>query len=110
MNKIRHLDNVTARWIMKHFYLLFFQIVLFIIFLFWFVNMFGVIDVATDSSNNLTEKALAAQSVNTTIIVFLLLLNSFWMLYMFSYVQRIFGILKDLNFNVNRLRFDNRKK
>ncbi|MCA9399480.1 MAG: hypothetical protein KC618_07010 [Candidatus Omnitrophica bacterium] len=110
MNKIRHLDNITARWIMKHFYLLFFQIVLFIIFLFWFVNMFGVIDVTTDSSNNITEKALAAQSVNTTIIVFLLLLNSFWMLYMFSYVQRIFGILKDLNFNVNRLRFDNRKK
>ncbi|MDO8579925.1 MAG: hypothetical protein Q7S13_00420, partial [Candidatus Omnitrophota bacterium] len=73
------------------------------IFLFWFVNLFKVIDVTFLSrSETIIEKALVTQSVNQTIIVFLLLLNSFWMLYLFSGVLRIRTILKDIQYHLTR--------
>lgn len=105
MSKIRYWDNLTAKWLMRHFYFMFFQIALFIIFLFWFVNMFNVIDIkyqAADSS--VLERAVITQSVNSTIIVLLLLLNSFWMLYIFNGIQRLVNLIKDMNYNINRLR------
>ena len=103
-NKIRQLDNFTAKWIMRHFYVTFFQATLFIIFLFWFVNMFKVIDVSQAPNQNLIERALVTQSVNMTIIVFLMLLNAFWTLYMFTGIQRLSNILRDINYNLSRPR------
>ena len=105
MTKIRYWDNLTAKWLMRHFYFLFFQIVLFIIFLFWFVNMFNVIDASDQvSSSSVLERIAMTQSINTTIIVLLLLLNSFWMLYIFNGIQRLTNLLKDINYNINRAR------
>src|SRR3989338_5932433 len=93
MTKIRYWDNMTAKWLMRHFYFMFFQIVLFIIFLFWFVNMFTVIDTNFRASeSSVMERAVTTQSVNTAIIALLLLLNSFWMLYIFNGVQRAINI------------------
>lgn len=110
MAKIRYWDNLTAKWLMRHFYFMFFQIVLLIIFLFWFVNMFNVIDTNYQvSKSSVLERALMTQSINTTIIVLLLLLNSFWMLYIFNGIQRIMNLLKDINYNINRLRGKNYK-
>jgi len=104
MTKIRYWDNLTAKWLMRHFYFMFFQIVLFIIFLFWFVNMFNVIDVSTQASRPSTlERAAMTQSVNSTIMGLLLLLNSFWMLYIFNGIQRMMNLLKDINYNIHRL-------
>jgi len=104
MTKIRYWDNLTAKWLMRHFYFMFFQIVLFIIFLFWFVNMFNVIDVNYQTSrSSVLERAIMTQSVNATIMVLLLLLNSFWMLYVFNGIQRITNLLKDINYNIHRL-------
>lgn len=109
MTKIRYWDNMTAKWLMRHFYFMFFQAVLFIIFLFWFVNMFNVIDVNYQASkSSILERAVMTQSVNTTIIVLLLLLNSFWMLYIFNGIQRLTNILKDISYNINRLRIRNK--
>lgn len=109
MTKIRYWDNLTAKWLMRHFYFMFFQVVLFIIFLFWFVNMFNVIDVNYQiSKSSILERAVMTQSVNTTIIVLLLLLNSFWMLYIFNGIQRLTNILKDISYNINRLRIRNK--
>ena len=106
--KIRYWDNLAAKWLMRHFYFMFFQVVLFIVFLFWFVNMFHVIDVNSQISpapqTSLLERAMITQSVNSTIMVLLLLLNSFWMLYIFNGIQRITNILKDVSYNINRLR------
>jgi len=48
------------------------------------------------------------QSINTTIIVLLLLLNSFWMLYIFNGIQRLTSILKDVSYNITRLRNQNK--
>ncbi len=103
-NKIRHLDNLTAKWIMRHFYVTFFQMALFVIFLFWFVNMFKVIDVSQAPNQSLIERSLATQSVNMTIIVFLMLLNAFWTLYMFTGIQRLTNLLRDINYNLSRPR------
>jgi len=109
MIKIRYWDNLTAKWLMRHFYFMFFQIVLFIVFLFWFVNMFNVIDVNYQASRSSTlERAAMTQSVNTTIMVLLLLLNSFWMLYIFNGIQRMMNLLKDINYNIHRILTKNR--
>lgn len=105
MNKIRYWDSLTAKWIMRHFYFMFFQIVLFVIFLFWFVNMFHVIDTTNQVNPNIAiEHTASTQNINLTIIVFIMLLNSFWMLYMFNTLNRMTLILKDISFNINRLR------
>ena len=109
MTTIRYLDNLAAKWLMRHFYFMFFQIALFVIFLFWFVNMFHVIDISYQvSRSSVLERAVMTQSINVTIIVLLLLLNSFWMLYIFNGIQRLANLLKDMNYNINRLRDKNR--
>ena len=109
MTKVRYWDNLTAKWLMRHFYFLFFQITLFIIFLFWFVNMFNVIDASDQISNaSILERIAMTQSINTTIMVLLLLLNSFWMLYIFNGIQRLTNLLKDINYNMHRLRTKNK--
>ena len=101
MNKVRYWDNLTAKWLMRHFYFMFFHIVLMIIFLFWFVNLFHVMDVSFSTrEGSFTEEALASQSVNTAIIVFLLILNSFWMLYILNGMQRIMRVLKDIHYSI----------
>jgi len=105
MSKVRYLDNLAAKWLMRHFYFIFFQIVLLVIFLFWFVNMFNVINTSFQIPQSSTlERAIMTQSINVTIIVLLLLLNSFWMLYIFNGIQRLVNLLKDLNYNINRMR------
>ena len=109
MAKIRHWDNLAAKWLMRHFYFMFFQIVLFVISLFWFFNMFNVIDTSFQASrSSVLERSIATQSVNITIIVLLLLLNSFWLLYIFSSIQRLLNVLKDISYNINRMRFQNK--
>ena len=50
------------------------------------------------------ERLLLQQSINTLIIVFLLLLNSFWMLYVFNEIMRMRAVLKDINFGLSRRR------
>jgi len=111
MNKVRHLDNLTARWMMRHFYTMFFQIVLVVIFVFWFINLFSVIDssVQVTRSSSLVERLLFTQTIFLTITVFLFLLNSFWLLFTFSSIQRLRTVLKDINYNISRLRQRNKR-
>ena len=105
MNKVRHWDNLTAKWMVRHFYFLFFQIVLIAIFLAWFINLFKVIDTSIlPHAPGLTEQILKSQNINTTLIVFLMLLNSFWLLYTFNSLMRIHSVLKDISYNISRLR------
>lgn len=105
MNKVRHWDNYIAKWMMRHFYILFFQMVLVAIFVLWFINVFNVINISFHADElNLTDKILNAQSVNLCIAVFLLLLNSFWILFMFSSLQRLVNLIKELNYQLVRYR------
>ena len=110
MAKIRYWDNQSAKWITRHFYLLFFEIVLVIIFLVFFVNVIKIIDLSVSAAeDSIVEHLLAAQSIHLSIIVMLMLLNSFWLLYIFNSILRLRTILMDINFNLSRQRPDTRK-
>ena len=105
MNKVRYYDNMVARWLMRHFYFMFFQVILAIVFAMWFGNLLKVIDLAHyQADQSLVEQILMTQSINTTIVVILLILNSFWMLYIFNGMQRLSNLLKEVSYNINRLR------
>lgn len=111
MNKIRYWDTLAAKWMMRHFYFMFFQGVLLIVFLFWFTNMFRVIDTTVDSQTlNRLEQIMVSQSVNMTIICLILILNSFWLLYIFNSMQRSFTTLKDISYELSRQRGPNPNK
>ena len=108
MNKVRYWDNLTAKWIFRNFYFLFFEIILVVIFFFWFVNSLHVIsDIAEMDQRqgpSLIERLLTTQSVSMSILVLLVLFNSFWMLFIFNSLQRSMTLLKDINFTLMRLR------
>ena len=105
MNKIRYWDNYYARLMMRHFYLIFFEFVLVIIFFIWFFKSMGSIDLAVRVSQKSAIEQLVLQEVtNTQIIVILMLLNSFWMLYIFNGLNRLRIILRDISFNLSRRR------
>jgi len=103
MNKVRYFDNLAAKWILRHFYILFFEILLVALFLIFFFNTVQFIDYSVDiGKENVVERLLLTQTVYTLVIVLLLLLNSFWMLYIFNCLMRIQNGLKDLNFNLTK--------
>ena len=105
MSKVRYWDNQSVKWIMKHFYILFFEIVLVVIFLGFFVCSLKVIDLSVRiSKDNVVENLVLAQTISLLILVFLILMNSFWMLYMFNGIIRIRTTLRDISFNLNRRR------
>ncbi len=104
MKKVRYWDNLTAKWILRHFYLMFFQIILVLVFVGWFINTLHVIDISFESNkHDILERLLLTQSINTTIIVLLTILNSFWLLYLFSGIQRLRSILKDISYNTSKI-------
>ena len=110
MNKVRQWDNRTAQWMIRHFYILFFEIILVVIFIGVFVNALKVIDVGIDiHKNSIIERLLLVQSVNTLLIAILLLFNSFWLLYIFGSLLRLRNLLKNIDFNLSR-RNDPRNK
>jgi len=103
MTKVRQLDTQAARWMMRHFYILFFELVLVIIFFVFLFSTFHTIDLAQQTpKDNVMEQLLLQQSTNTHIIIILMLLNSFWMLYVFNEISRVRTILKDISFYQSR--------
>src|SRR3989338_8816321 len=96
MARVRYWDNRTAKWMIRHFYLLFFEAVLVYIFVGIFVLTIKTIDASTAVGNSVLEKLLLTQSFGVILIAFLLLLNSFWMLYIFNEILRTRSILKDI--------------
>ena len=103
MNKVRQLDTQAARWMMRHFYIIFFEFVLVIIFFIFLFSTFHTIDLSQQAEkSNILEQLLLQQSTNTHIIIILMLLNSFWMLYVFNEISRVRTILKDISFYQSR--------
>lgn len=110
MNQIRQWDNKAAQWMIKHFYILFFEIILVGILIAVFMNGLKMIDVSVDGINpTISERILMTMSNNTFLIVVLLLFNSFWMLYIFSSLIRMRSVLKNIEYNLSRRRDDNRR-
>ncbi len=103
MVKVRQWDNACARWMLRHFYILFFEFVLVIIFFLFLFNTLKTLDISSNiGSRNIVEKLLFQQSIHTLMIIFLLLLNSFWMLYVFNELTRLRAVLKDISFGLSR--------
>ena len=95
---------------MRHFYFTFFQLVLLIVFVFMFRNLLNVLDSGYHHSDHtVVEASLHTLNINSIIISVLLLLNSFWMLYMLNAMQRLGNLIKDVSYNINRLRVDRKK-
>ena len=104
MNKVRYWDHTFAKWMLRHVYLMFFQIVLLVVFFFWLFNLVPVVQMSAQPPHSHIEQILTTQSINTTIIVFLLILNSFWLLYIFSSMQRLGNLLRDLGYQLGRFK------
>jgi len=111
MNKIRQWDNRSAQWMMKHFYMLFFEFILVGVFVFFFMNTFKVIDASDQISKfDPMGSLLLAQTTNTSLIVILLLFNSFWMLYIFNSILRLRGVLKNTEYQLTRNKRSDRRE
>ena len=110
MNRVRQLDNRSVQWINRHFYMLFFEVVLVILFVAFFVNALKTIDLSVDvSKSNVIERLLLNQSIYTLLIVILLLFNSFWTLYIFNSILRLRSILKNIEYGLTRRRSDRKE-
>lgn len=103
MAKVRYWDNRSAKWMMRHFYILFFEIFLVSIFVWCFINNLQLIDVgASTAQSTLIERLLLTQTINSVIVIVLLMLNSFWMLFIFSNILRFRSLLKEISFHVGK--------
>ena len=103
MAKVRYWDNRSAKWMMRHFYILFFEIFLVSIFVWGFINNLRLIDVGSAiAPSNLIERLLLTQTINGVIALLLLLLNSFWMLFIFGNMIRFRSLLKEISFHLSK--------
>jgi len=107
MNKVRQWDNRSTQWMMKP-YMLFFEFILVGVFVFFFMNTFKIVDANDHIPKDPVSSLMLAQTINTSLIVILLLFNSFWMLYIFNSILRLRGVLKNIDYNLSRRRTDRR--
>ncbi len=100
LSRVRHWDNTISKWLMNNFYYTFFHLVVVVVFLLWAVNMLGLITTSLEIKNeNPLEKMMILQSFNSSIMTFLLLLNSLWILYLLNNSHRIKNSLKNISYN-----------
>ncbi|MFA5059934.1 MAG: hypothetical protein WC676_04840 [Candidatus Omnitrophota bacterium] len=105
MSKVRYWDNRMAKWMVRHFYILFFEIFLVFIFIGLFIVTLKAIDLSHIALGGTTiEQLLFLQMGGMLLIALLILLNSFWMLYVFNGILRMNSNLKEINFNLTKHR------
>ncbi len=105
MAKIRYMDNKMAKWMLRHFYILFFEIFLVFIFFLLFVNTLKVIDVFSAATHgSVVEKLLLTISFSCLLLVLLFIMNSFWMLFVFNSILRMRSLMREMNFNILKRR------
>ena len=110
MNKVKQWDNRAAQWMGRHFYIILFEIILFIIFLFAFINALKVLNISFDvqKSGSIADQLLLVQSFNSILIVMLLILISLGVLNIINTNSRLRGVLKNIEFNLSKRRSDNK--
>ena len=109
MNKVRQLDNRAAQWMGRHFYIILFEIILAIIFIFLFINALKILNISFDvPRNSVTDQLLLAQSFNSTLIAMLLILIALGVLNVINSNSRLRGVLKNIEFNLSKRRTDNK--
>ena len=109
MNRVRQWDNKSNQWFIRHFYVLFFEIILVMAFVIFFALTINTLNISADIHKNVvSERLLLTQNYLFLLIVFLMLLNSFWMLFMFAGMLRIRNVLRNMDFNLSHRKNDRR--
>jgi uncharacterized membrane protein YjgN (DUF898 family) len=109
MSKVKQLDNRASQWMGRHFYIILFEAILAIIFLFAFINALKILNTSFNiQKNNVTDQLLLTQSMNSMLIVMLLLLISLGLLNIINSNVRLRGVLKNIEFNLSKRRTDNK--
>jgi hypothetical protein len=107
MYKVRQWDNRAAQWMGRHFYIILFEVIILIIFLFTFVNALKILYISFEvSKNSVTDRLLLIQSIDLTLIVMLLLLISLGVLNIINSNSRLRNNLKNIEFLLSRRRAD----
>ena len=107
MYKIKQWDNRAAQWMGRHFYIILFEIILAIIFVLAFVNALKILNISFDvHKTSVADQLLLTQSINTTMIVMLLVLISLVVLNIINSNSRLRSVLKNIEFNLSKRRAD----
>ena len=109
MYKVRQWDNRAAQWMGRHFYIILFEAIIAIIFIFAFINALKLLDASFDIHKaNIADRLLFNQSVNIVLIVMLLILIALGVLNIINSNLRLRGVLKNIEFNLSKRRTDNK--
>lgn len=107
--KIRQWDNRAAQWMGRHFYIILFEVLLVIIFIFAFINAFKIINASfAVHRDSVAEQLLLNLAINTTLIVMLLILISLGVLNIINNNSRLRGTIKNIEYNLSRRRTDHK--
>jgi len=107
MNRVKQWDNRAAQWMGRHFYIILFEIILAIIFVFAFINGLKILNINFNIQKySVTDQLLLAQSFNSILIVMLLILISLGILNIVNANSRLRGVLKNIEFNLSKRRSD----
>jgi hypothetical protein len=111
MNKIKQWNYRAEQWLGRHFYILLFEAILSIIFLFAFINLIKLIILSFNVSPvSVSDQLLLAESINTSLIVMLLILLSLGVLNLINGNTRFRNILKNIEFNLSKRRSDQKSQ
>jgi len=111
LTKFRQWDNKAAKWLMYNFYYTFFHLIVVIAFMIWVINMISAFLLNLRLPPlDITQKLLLIQANNTTILTFLALLNSLWILYLLNNSHRIKNSLKNISYNTAPRPFNRDKR
>lgn len=107
LNKVKQWDNRAAQWMGRHFYIILFEAILAIIFVFAFINALRIVNASFNvQKDNVTEQLLLAQSLNSILLVMLLVLIALGMLNMINGNARLRSTLKNIEYNLSKRRND----
>ncbi len=110
-NRVKQWDNRAAQWMGRHFYIILFEVILGIIFLFAFINLIRILNTGFNiPKNDITDQLLLFQSFNTILIVMLLILLSLGVLNVINNNSRLRSVLKNIEFNLSRRRSDQKSQ
>jgi hypothetical protein len=110
-SKVKQWDNRAAQWMGRHFYIILFEAILAIIFLFAFINALKILNISFNIQKySITDQLLLTQSLDSILIVMLLLLISLGLLNIINNNARLRGALKNIEFNLSKRRTDQRSQ
>ncbi len=111
MNKVKQWDNRAAQWMGRHFYIILFEAILSLIFLFAFINGLKILNTSFDvQKNSVTDQLLLAQSFNSILIVMILLLISLGILNIINSNSRLRSVLKNIEFSLSKRRAEQKSQ